>query len=224
MKNKIITLMLLLIFSLTLSAPVQASLGDVLLKVGSTGADVKELQTKLNYVGFNVGKVDGIFGNTTKQGVISFQLKHSLVGDGIVGAMTAKSLNEAYIVKQRQNKLDSIIAKAKQYIGIKYQWGGSIPATGFDCSGFVSYVFGQNGISLPRVSVDQYKVGTQIAFEKLQPGDLVFFAFADNVVVDHVGIYLGDGQFINASSSKGVTIYSIGPYWKSVYVGARRVF
>lgn len=224
MKNKIIILMLLLIFSLSLSTPAQASLGDVLLKVGSTGADVKELQTKLNYVGVNVGKVDGIFGSTTKQGVITFQLTHSLIGDGIVGAITARSLNEAYLVKQRQNKSDSIIATAKQYIGVKYQWGGSIPETGFDCSGYVSYVFGKNGIALPRVSRDQYTVGTKVAFENLQPGDLVFFSFAANGVVDHVGIYLGDGQFINASSSKGVTIYVIGPYWKSVYVGARRVF
>ncbi|HBW33976.1 MAG TPA: hydrolase, partial [Desulfosporosinus sp.] len=61
------------------------------------------------------------------------------------------------------------------------------------------------------------------AFENLQPGDLVFFSFAGNGVVDHDGIYLGGGQFINASSSKGVTVYTIGPYWKSVYVGARRV-
>lgn len=223
MKNKSIIL-LILIFSLLLSTPTQASMGDTLLKVGSTGSDVIELQTKLNYVGFNVGKVDGIYGSMTKQGVITFQLAHSLVGDGIVGAITAKSLNEAYLVKQRQKKLDSVIATAKQYLGVKYQWGGSIPETGFDCSGFVSYVFGKNGISLPRVSVDQYKVGINIPFENLQPGDLVFFSFVGNGVVSHVGIYLGDGQFINASSSKGVTVYVIGPYWKSIYVGARRVF
>lgn len=174
MKNRIIFVLLLLTFSLSLSTPAQASLGNVLLKVGSTGADVVELQTKLNDVGFNVGKVDGILGSITKQGVINFQQAHSLVGDGIVGPLTVKSLNEAYLVKQRQNKVDSIIATAKQYLGVKYLWGGTSPQTGFDCSGYVQYVFAQNGISLPRVSRDQYTVGSQVAFEDLQPGDLVF--------------------------------------------------
>ena len=223
MKNKLIVVLLMLIFSLSLSTPAHAALGNVLLKAGSRGADVVELQTKLNDVGFNVGKVDGIFGNTTKQGVINFQKAHNLVGDGIVGSMTVKSLNEAYLLKQSQKKLDSVITTAKQYLGVKYQWGGSTPQTGFDCSGYVSYVFAQNGISLPRISRDQYTVGTKVAFENLQRGDLVFFSFAGNGVVDHVGIYLGDGQFINASSSKGVTVYVIGPYWKSVYVGARQI-
>ncbi|HEY8910885.1 MAG TPA: NlpC/P60 family protein [Desulfosporosinus sp.] len=223
MKNKLILVLLLIIFSLSLSTPAQASLGNVLLKVGSTGPDVVELQTKLNYVGFNVGKVDGIFGITTKQGVLTFQQAHCLVGDGIVGSMTVKSLNETYLVKLRQKKLDSVIVTAKQYLGVKYQWGGSTPQTGFDCSGYVSYVFAQNGIVFPRISRDQYTVGTNVAFEDLQPGDLVFFSFIGDGIVSHVGIYLGDGQFINASSSKGVTVYVMGSYWKSVYVGARRV-
>lgn len=208
---------------LMFSTPAQASLGDVLLKYGSRGPDVVELQTKLNYIGFNVGKADGIFGNITKQGVISFQKANGLAVDGIVGTMTAKSLNTVYLERQRQNKISDILNTAKQYLGVKYQWGGSTPQTGFDCSGFVSYVFSQNGITLPRISRDQYKVGTWVAFENLQPGDLVFFSFAGNGVVDHDGIYLGGGQFVNASSSKGVTIYTIGPYWKSVYIGARRV-
>ncbi|MDR3602024.1 MAG: NlpC/P60 family protein [Desulfosporosinus sp.] len=234
MKNRrihklILVQILIIIFSLSLSAPAQASLGSVLLKSGSTGADVIELQTQLTAVGINVGKVDGIFGNATKQGVITFQLAHSLVGDGIVGPLTVKSLNEAYnngisLVSQRQTKINSILATANQYLGVKYQWGGSTPQTGFDCSGFVAYVFGQNGITLPRVSVDQYTVGTPVAYADLQPGDLVFFSFTGDGVVNHVGIYLGGGEFINGSTSNGVTDYVIGPYWKSYYVGARRVF
>lgn len=223
-RKKIAVLILLIFFSLSLSSPAQAALGSVLLKVGSTGADVVQLQTELNYVGFNVGTVDGIFGSLTKQGVINFQSAHNLVTDGIVGPLTADSLNTAYQAELRQNKVNSIIATAKKYLGVKYQWGGSTPQTGFDCSGFVNYVFGQNGITLPRVSADQYTAGTTVAFQNLQPGDLVFFKFDSNTVVDHVGIYLGNGQFINASSSLGVTVYVIGPYWQSVYVGARRVF
>lgn len=223
MKKRITLMFFVIVFLFSLTTIAQASLGDGTLKLGSRGPDVVELQTKLNSVGFDVGTADGIFGNMTKQSVINFQRENSLVGDGIVGPLTVKTLNSTYIQKQSPKNVDSIIATAKQYLGVKYQWGGTTPQTGFDCSGYVSYVFSQNGISLPRVSRDQYTVGTQVAFADLQPGDLVFFSFAGNGIVSHVGIYLGEGQFINASSSKGVTVYEIGSYWKSVYVGARRV-
>lgn len=123
---------------------------------------------------------------------------------------------------KQTSKASAIIATAKQYIGVKYVYGGTTPS-GFDCSGFVQYVFGKNGISLPRVSRDQFKVGTSVSYSNLQPGDLVFFSLAKNGVIDHDGIYIGNGQFINAASSKGVTIYSLGPYWQSAYVGAKRV-
>ncbi|KJR47963.1 cell wall lytic activity [Desulfosporosinus sp. I2] len=122
----------------------------------------------------------------------------------------------------QSGKASAIIATSQQYIGVKYVFGGTTPA-GFDCSGFVQYVFAKNGISLPRVSRDQYKVGTSVSFSNLQPGDLVFFSLGKNGVVDHDGIYIGNGQFINAASSKGVTIYTLGTYWKSAYVGAKRV-
>ena len=120
------------------------------------------------------------------------------------------------------SKVGAIIATSKKYIGVKYVFGGTTPS-GFDCSGFVQYVFAKNGISLPRVSRDQFKLGTSVSFSNLKAGDLVFFSLAKNGVVDHEGIYVGNGQFINASSSKGVTIYTLGTYWKSVYIGAKRV-
>ena len=155
-----------------------------------------------------------------------------MTADGVVGPITGNRLNSLYDTKvgqksnnkSRQEKADAIITTAKKYIGVSYLWGGTSPETGFDCSGYVQYVFAKNGISLPRVSRDQYTVGTSVDFNNLQPGDLVFFSFARNGVVDHDGIYIGNGQFINSSSSKGVTIYNLGPYWKSVYVGAKRVF
>lgn len=120
------------------------------------------------------------------------------------------------------SKASAIIATSKQYLGVNYVFGGTTPS-GFDCSGFVQYVFAKNGISLPRVSRDQFKVGTSISYSNLKAGDLVFFSLAKNGVVDHEGIYVGNGQFINASSSKGVTIYTLGPYWQSAYIGAKRV-
>lgn len=182
------------------------------LRLGSRGAGVVQLQTKLNNVGFNVGKVDGIFGSMTQKSVIRFQASRSLAMDGIVGTLTAQLLTA-----------DSVVATAKKYIGVRYLWGGNTPS-GFDCSGLTSYVFTRNGIMLPRVSRDQFNIGTSVRFENLQVGDLVFFSFTGDGMVSHVGIYIGGGQFINASSSRGVVISPFTNYWKSAYVGSRRVF
>lgn len=225
MTKKLAVLILLAVFFvLGFSQTALASLGDTLLRVGSTGPDVVQLQTELNYLGYNAGTADGIFGTKTKTGVIAFQTAESLSADGIVGPITANALNTAYSLKLHTNKADAIIATAKKYIGVPYQWGGESPTTGFDCSGFVQYVFAQNGITLPRISTEQYKIGTPVSLNQLEPGDLIFFSIANNGTVDHVGIYIGNNQFINASSSKGVTTYPIGPYWTSIVVGAKRVF
>ena len=117
---------------------------------------------------------------------------------------------------------EAIIATAKQYIGVPYVWGGSTPS-GFDCSGYVKYVFGRHGISLPRTSKEQYTVGTWVAKSNLRPGDLVFYNTSGSGV-SHLGIYIGNGQFIHASTSKGVMISEMSnSYWSARYYGARRV-
>ncbi len=140
-----------------------------------------------------------------------------------VRSTPSRSTSSNTSATSRQAKANAIISTAKQYIGVKYLWGGTTPA-GFDCSGYTRYVFAQHGIDLPRISRDQYNVGTPVAFDNLQSGDLVFFSLDNDGVIDHEGIYIGNGQFINSSSSKGVTIYTLGDYWKSRYIGAKRVF
>ena len=116
-----------------------------------------------------------------------------------------------------------IVATAKQYIGVPYLWGGTTPS-GFDCSGFVQYVYQRHGISLPRTSKEQWTVGTAISKSALQPGDLVFFANTYTTGISHLGIYIGNNQFIHASSSKGVTITDLSnSYWAARYYGAKRI-
>lgn len=116
----------------------------------------------------------------------------------------------------------SIVATAKQYLGYKYVYGGSSPSTGFDCSGFTSYVFKQHGITLSRTAAGQYSNGVAVSRANLQPGDLVMFGKSG---INHVAIYIGGGQIIHASTpSTGVRIDSLSTgYYNNNYVGARRI-
>jgi cell wall-associated NlpC family hydrolase len=109
---------------------------------------------------------------------------------------------------------------AMQYLGIPYQWAGASPSTGFDCSGFVMYVFAQVGVSLPHSSGAQYGYGVPVSQDQLQPGDLVFF---DGL--GHVGIYIGGGQFVHSPHTGDVVkISSIYDSWyAATYAGARRI-
>ncbi|WP_062307381.1 C40 family peptidase [Alicyclobacillus sendaiensis] len=110
---------------------------------------------------------------------------------------------------------------ARTFLGDPYKWGGNGPSA-FDCSGLIQYVFAHFYIQLPRTSYAQYEVGVPVSKSSLQPGDIVFFdTYGDGP--SHDGIYLGNGQFINAASTS-VEIDSLSdPYWAGHYIGARRV-
>ena len=119
----------------------------------------------------------------------------------------------------------AVVEYAKQYLGYKYVSGGASPSTGFDCSGFTSYVYKNFGISLNRTSGDQIKNGVAVEKSDLQLGDIVLFNNDANTKIGHVGIYVGNGNFIHASNpSDGVKITTLeSGYYQKRYVGARRV-
>ena len=116
----------------------------------------------------------------------------------------------------------AVVDYAKQFIGTPYVYGGSSPS-GFDCSGFVKYVYNHFGVNLTRSSYSQVNEGTYVARSDLQPGDLVFFGTAGNV--HHVGIYVSDGNFIHAPKpGKTVRIETLNSgYYNNNYYTAKRV-
>jgi cell wall-associated NlpC family hydrolase len=131
--------------------------------------------------------------------------------------------NNLFSVGESSNApYSGVVSLAMQYLGVPYKWGGANPTTGFDCSGLVQYVYGQVGISLPHYTVSQWNFpgAVPVAKNQLQPGDLVFFNG-----LDHVGIYIGFGDIIDAPhTGANVEIDSLDSNWfKSRYDGARRI-
>jgi cell wall-associated NlpC family hydrolase len=125
------------------------------------------------------------------------------------------------------NALNNLEWNAKSFLGTPYVWGATGPST-FDCSGFTQWVYRDAGINIPRVSREQAKVGEYVRYENLQRGDMVFFDTKRRRSgrVTHVGIYLGNGNFIHASSAgKKVVIYNFNkkPFYKKRFLWGRRV-
>lgn len=117
-----------------------------------------------------------------------------------------------------------IVLDALGQIGRPYRWGGNSPETGFDCSGLVQYVYGLQGLSMPRNSRAQYKAGEVIELEDALPGDLLFYSISGRRI-DHVAIYLGDGQAVHApSKGKNVIVAPIAnKWWARRYEDAVRI-
>lgn len=217
----------------------------------SRGNDVLTLQKKLYLIGYDITELDGVYGNETERAVAAFQHDNKISVTGIVTNVTWRALKKAKEKKGRTlpapkvtsadvdttksttlapygktfitaAQAKSIVSSARTFMGVAYVFGGTTPS-GFDCSGLVQYVFKMHGVSIPRLADEQYNLGKDIKRSQLAVGDLVFFTtYAAGV--SHVGIYVGDGQFLHASSSKGVRIDSLdNEYWKPRYVGARKI-
>lgn len=191
---------------------------------GDEGGDVTQIQSRLSSLGYAVS-VDGDFGPATTAAIKTFQTDRGLEADGLVGAMTYKALMGRDIPVSRDassSTVRRIIQNGLRMTGVPYVFGGTTP-NGFDCSGFVRYVFNSVGISLPRAADDQFYAGTPVSLSRLQPGDLVFYTtYADGP--SHNGVYIGEGKFVHASSSRGVVVDRMdGSYWSARYYGARRI-
>ncbi len=134
---------------------------------------------------------------------------------GTFGGNTAEAASSVSSTK--------IVSSAKNLVGIKYSYGGTTKA-GFDCSGFVGYVYKANGVKLPRTASGMYSTGKSVKKADLKTGDLVFFNTSGKGV-SHVGMYIGNGKFIHASTSKGVRVDKLNDpyYWGKKYVGSKRV-
>ncbi|MBU9714826.1 peptidoglycan-binding protein [Evansella tamaricis] len=216
---------------------------------GDKHKDIETLQELLKKAGYYRGAIDGVFGNGTHQAVRLLQQEQNLSVDGLAGEQVfnfLKSNDLAEIAAVREaaaqraasqsntstqttsssnnqasvsdSSTEGIISMAKGLIGSPYVWGGTSPS-GFDCSGFLVYLYNQAGISLPRSVADIWNVTSSVSEPKR--GDFVFFETYKKGP-SHAGIYLGDGQFIHTGTSSGVSINSISDsYWSNRYLGAR---
>ena len=137
---------------------------------------------------------------------------------------SAGSRGDGTVVAAASSLGQQVVDYAKQFLGVPYVYGGNGPNS-FDCSGFTTYVFRHFGYTLNRTATGQLSNGVSVSKSELQPGDLVFFKDGGSKPVSHVGIYIGGGQFIHASTSTyEVRINDLNSgYYNGVYVYARRV-
>ena len=238
----IVVLLTIFLSGTTLASPT--------LSKNSRGEDVLTLQKKLYLIGYNITEFDGVYGAETEKAVSAFQRDNKITVTGIVTNVTWRALKKAKEKKGRvlpaikplktvdtkkpsgsksygdffitKTQGAEIVSTAKTFMGVSYVFGGTTPA-GFDCSGLLQYVFKMNGLSIPRLADEQYTIGKATNRSQLAVGDLVFFTTYTSGV-SHCGIYVGDGKFLHASSSRGVRIDSLDDdYWRPRFVGARKV-
>ncbi len=211
-----------LCIALAWGLPQQA--GAQTLKKGDSGWKVKVVQQKLRVLGYWKETPNGKLTVTTADALKKFQKQNGLRASGDLDEKTYKKITWQAFNKEGINKVkgNEIVKTAAAYKGVPYKFGGVTPK-GFDCSGYVQYVFKKYNAVLPRTADVQALEGIFVTQKQLKPGDLVFFTTYE-AGASHVGIYAGSGKFWNASSSKGVILASLSDaYWKARYYGARRV-
>lgn len=213
-------------------------------QVSDTPAPVQKIDSTEGYISGN--NVRFREGPSTSSGIIKeFYYGNSVTITGVSGDWTAVSSNgrSGYVFSQyvkqgtysvpaasEQASVSSgnvsaqeLVTFAMEYLGSPYQYGGADPSTGFDCSGFVYYVYSHFNISLNRVAADQARNGTPVNASSLQPGDILCF-YSNGSTIGHTGIYIGDNKFIHcANSNTGVIITELSGYYSSRGFEARRI-
>lgn len=213
------------------------------ISYGENSEQVTIVQEVLYYYGYYTGNIDGIYGPLTEQAIIEVKKENIVQINGEINQIqsenllsdTVTELNEQIITKDAKEEKEvaeitsiqikridgEIIQLAKSFIGTPYVWGGTNPS-GFDCSGFIQYVYRQVQQSIPRTVNEIWNFSTPVSSPAV--GDLVFFE-TYQPGPSHLGIYLGDGNFIHSGSSRGVEISNLNTvnYWKTRYLGAKRI-
>ena len=206
------------------------------LDYDSSYEDVKAVQEVLFYHGYYKGTVDGLYGTLTEDAinqVKNLQLidsnEQSPVTDQQVETFVnsnqsrteTETVDENEIVQVTvEHGTTNIIQTAKSFIGTPYVWGGTTPS-GFDCSGFIQFVYDQQNKVIPRTVNEIWNFSSPVDSPSI--GDLVFFE-TYQAGPSHMGIYLGNGDFIHAGSSSGVSISNLNEsYWETRYLGAKRI-
>ncbi len=193
-------------------------------QVGDRGWKVKQAQQYLLKLGFDPDETDGLFTKSTRKALRKFQKKYNLKETGNLDNATYEELKWQAEAKEYGGNVAStkILKTAAQYKGVPYVFGGTTPK-GFDCSGYVQYVFAKNGIRLTRTADTQAREGKFVSKKNLVPGDLVFFTTYEPGA-SHVGIYAGNNLFWNATSSRGIMLSNLtDSYWGPRYYTARRI-
>lgn len=200
----------------------------LVLNVGSRGEAVTALQARLRDLGYtDSSNVTGYYGNITKAAVAEFQRASGLGADGIAGPVTRRALFSGNAVRKTATASAAKIADiALTQLGKPYVLGGNGPSS-YDCSGLAYYAMINAGYSVSRQSAASYSENTAwtkiTGISSLQKGDLVFF-HPDTNYISHMGVYIGNGQFVHASSGQGkVMTSSFSSYWVNAYAFARRV-
>ncbi len=191
---------------------------------GDSGWKIKVAQQKLQLLGYYKEQPNGKLTSAMQVSLKKFQKENKLKVNGNLDDKTYSKLVWCAFAREGIAKVKGkdVVRTAAKFKGVPYKFGGT-GKNGFDCSGYVQYVFEKHRAKLPRSADEQVLEGVFVLQKKLKPGDLVFFTtYAPGA--SHVGIYAGNGKFWSASTSKGVILSDLkDDYWKKRYYGARRV-
>lgn len=196
------------------------------IQYGEKSKDVKEVQKLLAFYGYYTGDIDAIYGPLTEKAILSVEKEGFIKTNEheiIIESQTNKQeVSNIQPIKTEVSNDEALIATAKEYIGVPYNWGGTTP-NGFDCSGFIQFVYASHNETIPRTTREIWNFATNVSEPSI--GDLLFFE-TYQPGPSHLGIYLGNGDFIHASSSNGVTIsnYQSDIYWKERFIGAKTIY